>query len=81
MLHEYVTLPGGRVEAVDVAFELETLKSLRRTRQVFTAQEAEATYDVQMEGFEWTPENWRTDVNGNIRTPNGVFLAQTKRIS
>jgi len=80
LLSNPLKLPNGDIKPVDVAFELETLKGLRRTRPVVTYQEADQSYNVQAEDFEWVPDDFTLDGFGNVKSPNGVMIMQLKRV-
>lgn len=81
IMAERVILPGGEEAYMDVMSEREFIKDLRRTRSIFPYQEADTTYYVQMENFEWYPRGFTIDEQGAVATPNGIMFCQMKRLT
>ena len=66
---------GDKDWAYDVEAEVNFLKNLFTTQQVFSFQFAESVYQVVMYDFQWIPE--AIDVQGK---PRGTFYAQLREI-
>jgi hypothetical protein len=80
-LFEKTILPNNQVIYIDVKAERDAIKALRRSRRVVSYQEADETYRVQVENFQWIPAGLRWNEEGVFRTPDGTMITQMKRLS
>lgn len=88
--NEYLVVPfllsnpqriGQQEFKVDVRFERDAIKALRRSRRVVVYQEADQSYRVQVENFQWVPNGLRQDEDGTWEVSNGTMITQMKRLN
>jgi hypothetical protein len=81
LLFEKLLLPNNQEVRCDVKAERDAIKALRRSRRVVQYQEADETYRVQVENFQWIPAGLRWNEEGVFRTPDGTMVTQMKRLN
>lgn len=77
ILAEHVVLHNGTSGSADPALELSKIVDLRNTRSLVSWQEADTTYSVVVEDFEWRPHHLTADK----KAWNGTCVVQLKLIT
>lgn len=81
LLHEIVDI-NGREEHLNVQFERDSIKLLRRTQEVIVYQEGSNSYDVQVMDYIWIPYDFTVStMGGGFGSPNGTMVTQLKRLN